>query len=217
MQEISIDSFRGLDSFKIKRFHLVASLIIIELVGILTLAWYLRVPLYQKYLTVSTRTYSLSALSTNQKYLFTQGDFIVGKTAPSNQVVALIRNEGDLSKKLKFRIPVSQDGTWDFRIPSDTEPGSYRVTIGIFASNNSSISIDTYKVRLLSGNIFSNDRSLKEFLANFTDNTSVPAPSSSADPEDIEEINQSLGNTGVPLEESSDEPSQTPAKPILVN
>lgn len=223
----TIDFFERIGEFEIKKPQLMKTLILVELLGIAILVWYLREPLYQKYLTVSNKTYSISSLNQSQKYIFTKGDFLAGTAAAGNKIIILLRQENDLSKRLKTKMVAGADGGWHYRFPADLKEGKYRMTVGVFGNNNQVVSIDTYRIRALSNNILVNNRDLKSFFAGFS-NTNVSnsldlinskaLPESLPEPAEIEEISQAVVDLNLPLTIPQPlEQTTTPDKPVLDN
>lgn len=168
MRSKVIDFFERLPNFELRKPQLYLILIGVEVLGILVLVWYLRTPLSQKYLTVSSRTYNVSDLNQTARYLLTEGDFLVGKTTVSNKLVLLVRDESDQSFKVKARVPIQDNGAWFYKIPSDFKAGKYRLTVGVFDVSNQIVGIDTYKLNVLNSNVLKNSRDIKEFWAYFS-------------------------------------------------
>lgn len=137
--------FDRLKSVKLRKKHLIFPLIFAEILGILVLVWFLRVPLYQKYLKAEPKNYSVDSLNPDKQYLLKQGDFITGKSdlrllqvwlAPNGSKHGLIPNDRD---------------EFVFQIPPDTKPGSYQFIIA--GDNFGKIEVvKTLKIRVESNN-----------------------------------------------------------------
>lgn len=131
-----------LKSIKIKRKDLFLPLVLTEILGILVLLWYLRVPLAQKYLIVPPKSYSVDEMEEGKQYLLRQGDFIWGKSSPESKLQLLFYPGGQ-----KYTLPTDDQGNFQFQIPQETAPLEYRLII-----INNLTAIKDFKVRIISNN-----------------------------------------------------------------
>lgn len=115
--------FDRIKAIKIKRKKLFLPLILTEVLGILVLLWFLRLPLTQKYLTFAPISYQVETMDPDKQYLLRQGDFITGKTSP-NSTLALLLYPGS-----KHALLTDSRGNFSFQIPGQTPPAEYRLII----------------------------------------------------------------------------------------
>jgi hypothetical protein len=139
--------FDRIKQTKIKRKYLVSALVFTEILGIITLIWYLRSPLYDKYLVSSPKAYSIQAFSSEKTYLLNQGDFLRGQTSPNNQLVIILRQGKKQIDTLKPAL--TKDGNWTYQIPESVQPGRYTFTLGYETPDNK-ISSQNYRIRIKS-------------------------------------------------------------------
>ena len=143
-------------SVKIRRKNLIFPLIFAEIIGILTLIWFLRIPLAQKYLTSPPDNYSVNSMDPGIQYLLRQGDFINGRTKPNSTLQ--IRLAGDGAKN---GVISDTEGNFTFQIPLNTNPGPYQLIIAGDNSDETTV-IRILKIRVQSNNI------LSQFLEKFS-------------------------------------------------
>lgn len=105
------------------------------------MVWYLRVPLYRKYLAVKPVAYPIWLFSPDKRYLLSEHDFLVGTAAP-NYKVKLIFTAGTYKKTVK----VSDKGNWVAQLPSGMLHKPYRLTVAQFDTNNKLATVESYKV-----------------------------------------------------------------------
>src|SRR3989344_6880635 len=89
--EVMDELFDRIKLIKIKRRTLAIFLILTELLGILVLVWFLRVPLSQKFLTNPPKAYSVDSFDSQKTYAINQADFLRGSADPKSKVVAIMR------------------------------------------------------------------------------------------------------------------------------
>ncbi len=131
-----------------KRKKLIFPLIITEIIGILVLIWFLRIPLYQKYLAVQPNNYAIDSLDPDRQYLMKQGDFISGTTTAGTTLQIWLAPDG-----LKHGITPDYEGNFSFQIPTETIPDSYQLIIA--SDRNGEIgAIKVLKVRIESNGKF---------------------------------------------------------------
>lgn len=143
--------FDRIRTAKINRKYLVISLIFTEILGIITLTWYLKAPLYKKFLTTPPQAYLLSQMNTQTRYLFAQGDFIKDQAPPGANIVILLSEGSQVLNKSKTIADSS--GQWYYQIPEDTAPGIKNLTIGNLDQNNNLQTHQSYKVRIKSNKL----------------------------------------------------------------
>lgn len=107
-----------------KRKDLFLPLILTEILGILVLVWYLRIPLIQKYLIIPPANYSIDGMEGGKQYLLRQGDFITGKTQPESTLQLLFYPDGP-----KYALRADPEGNFKFQTPQDTKTQEYRLII----------------------------------------------------------------------------------------
>lgn len=134
--------------FKIKKSTLAKILIIVEIIGITIMAWYLREPLYKKYLAVKPKAYSVQAMDPQKRYLVSENDFLVGK-APPNTKMKLIFNPG----RYKRTVRVSDKGNWVAQVPKILDFKPYRLTLANFDQKNNLTSLESFKTRIQSESV----------------------------------------------------------------
>lgn len=133
-------------AIRIKRKDLFPLLVLTEILGILVLIWFLRVPLTQKYLTYSPQSYSVDTMDTGKQYLIRQGDFITGKTLPRSTLQILIYPNGP-----KHALLSDSEGNFQFQIPDQIKTQEYRLVI-INDNIDRLAAIKDLKVRIVSNN-----------------------------------------------------------------
>lgn len=116
--------FDRIKAIKIKRKDLYLPLILSEILGIIVLVWFLRVPLSQKYLLESPSNYLVQAMDENTQYLLRQGDFISGNAPAHSKLQILFMPDG-----LKYTLSADPSGNFSFQIPPETRTGEYRLLI----------------------------------------------------------------------------------------
>lgn len=131
--------------WKINKAKLAKILIITELIGIAVMVWYLRVPLYQKFLAVKPKAYSLQAFSPDTRYLMSENDFLFGTTNPGYKV-KLIFTAG----RHKRTVKASDQGNWVAQLPKDLAHKSYRLTTAYFDTNDKLTQVESYKIHVQS-------------------------------------------------------------------
>lgn len=131
---------------KIKKKDLFFLLIVTEIVGILSLFWFLRIPLSQKYLADSPRSYSIDSMDQSKQYLFKQGDFITGTAGSSDKLQILLIPNGS-----KYSLSTNPEGNFAFQIPTQTKPQEYRLLI-LKNSSGSLESVKNLRIRVASSN-----------------------------------------------------------------
>lgn len=130
---------RGI-SFKNKA-KLAKILIITELIGIAAMIWYLRVPLYQKFLAVKPKAYSLQAFSPDTRYLMSENDFLFGSTTPGYKVKLILTAGGQ-----KRTVKASDQGNWVAQLPKNLPHKSYRLTTAYFDTQDKLSKVESFKV-----------------------------------------------------------------------
>lgn len=139
--------FDRLKAIKIKRKYLIISLISTEILGILVLIWFLRIPLSQKFFITSPKAYSVVSLNPQKRYLASPGDFLSGRAIPNTKVKVLIT-----PGNIKSSFTSNSKGEWNYQIPANFNPGIYQFTFGNFDKNNKLVTFQSYKFRIQSSN-----------------------------------------------------------------
>lgn len=142
------NNFQRFKKTSFKKRSLAITLILAEIIGILTLLWYLREPLSKKYLTYTPKAYSIIVMNNKASYVLRNGDFIVGNTIPNTKVTTLIT-----PNKIKNSATAGKDGSWNYVIPDDIKTGRYKFTVGYFDKSNKLTFYKTYSIRIISNNI----------------------------------------------------------------
>lgn len=145
--------------WKITKAKLAKILIICELLSILAMAWYLRVPLYQKYLAVKPKAYPMAAFDPNTRYLMSENDFLIGETEPGYKI-KLIFTAGSHKRTVK----ASTQGNWVAQLPKSLDHKPYRLTLAYFDTSDKLTNVDSYKVLVQSENIFFQNRLYRFYL-----------------------------------------------------
>lgn len=131
-------------SKKINRKKLVIILILSELLGIFSLVWYLRTPLYLKYLTLPPKKYYIEDMDLSKQYLMLNGDFITGESSPSESLELSV-SPGEQ----KYYLLTNPQGVFEFQIPQEIAANEYLFTIsaknqnGIDETKNLKVRIET--------------------------------------------------------------------------
>lgn len=138
--------FDRIKAIKIRKKDLFLPLVLTEILGILVLIWFLRVPLSQKYFSDSPSNYSVDSMDSNKQYLFKQADLITGKSEPFAKFQILLSPDGG-----KYPLSADAVGNITFQIPHEIAPGEYRLLIvkkesGIFKL------VKNLKIRIESNN-----------------------------------------------------------------
>lgn len=139
--------FDRIKNTKIPRKYLIAGLISAEILGILVLIWFLRVPLTQKFLLASPKAYSVEEMNPQKRYVVKQGDFLVGKNEANSAVKVFIGPEKIISK-----IASSENGKWSYQIPLDLATTSHSLSIAKFNKENMLTGLKNYKIRVTPNN-----------------------------------------------------------------
>lgn len=161
--------------WKVTKSQLAKFLIITEILSILAMAWYLRVPLYQKYLAVKPTAYPIAAFDPNTRYLMSENDFIIGKTEPDYKV-KLIFTAGSNKRTVK----ASSQGNWVAQLPKSLDHKPYRLTLAYFDTKDQLSKVDSFKVLVQSENIFFQNKLYRYYLRPFLPSTvaaATPKPS----------------------------------------
>lgn len=137
--------FDHIKAIKINREYLIGTLIFTEILGIITLIWYLRSPLTQKFLTKPPQAYAVSSFNPQTQYLVSRGDLLTGNSEPNSEVRALIT-----PGFLKSSVRSTPEGSWWFQIPQSLKPGVYTISFGNLDSNGKLTTFQSYKVRVQS-------------------------------------------------------------------
>ncbi len=116
--------------------------------AIIFMTWYLRGPLYQKYLIVKSKNFPLILMSDKYRYLVSQNDYLSGKAIPNSKVKVLL-NPGRIKKTLQ----VDEEGFWFYQIPLDAPKKKYRLTVADFDKDNKLAFVKDYRVRIQSNNV----------------------------------------------------------------
>ena len=149
-------------TFKVKRKHLVVSLLATEILGILVFLWILRVPIAQKFFTSPQKAYSVVSLNPQKRYLVSQGDLLTGKAIPGTSVKILITPEF-----IKNTITADSKGDWWYQVPADLQTNVHRFTFGNFDKNNKLVTFQTYKFRVQSNiSLFNLTDSIRRRISN---------------------------------------------------
>lgn len=152
--------------WKITKAKLAKILIITEMIGILAMAWYLRIPLYQKYLAVKPKAYPMAAFDPSTRYLMSENDFLVGETIPGYKV-KLILTAGSHKRTVK----ASSQGNWVAQLPKSLLHKPYRLTVAYFDTNDKLTKVDSFKVLIQSENIFFQNKLYRYYLRPFLPST----------------------------------------------
>ncbi len=145
--------------WKITKSKLAKILIISEIISILAMIWYLRVPLYQKYLAVKPSAYQVSAFDPNTRYLLSENDFLIGQTEPGYKV-KLIFTAG----RNKRTVKASSQGNWVAQLPKSLDHKPYRLTLAYFDSQDKLTNVESFKVLVQSENIFFRNHFYRYYL-----------------------------------------------------
>lgn len=146
-----ISLIEELAGIKIRKKLLVVFLIITEIIGILVLVWYLRIPLTQKYILFSPKTYSALKMSPKLRYKLKINDHLVG-TASANTKFKFFLSPG----KIIHKGQVDDNGTWSYSIPDNIKTGKYSLVAAFFNKKGKPSMIKTYKLRVESNNVLIN-------------------------------------------------------------
>src|SRR3989344_3456162 len=148
--------------------------------AILAMIWYLRAPLYNKYLVVDAKNFPLILMSDKFRYLVSEGDFLSGKAIPNSKIKVLL-NPG----RIKKTITVDSDGLWFYQIPSDVEKKRYRLTVADFDKDKKLAFVKDYRVRIQSNNILQQNPLKKIFSLSSVNaqTTKATSPSASLQPQ----------------------------------
>lgn len=141
--------FDRIKAIKINQNYLAWSLIFTEIVGILTLIWYLKTPLFKKFLEEPAEAYSVVTLDPDKRYLASQGDYLAGKAIPNTLVKVLITPGNSI-----FSFRADGKGDWRFQIPETINKQIFRFTFGNFDVNKKLVTFRSYKFRIQSNNPF---------------------------------------------------------------
>lgn len=170
---------------KITKTKLAKILIISEIIGILAMVWYLRMPLYQKFLAVKPRAYSMAAFDPSTRYMLSENDFLMGSTSPDSKVKLIFTSGG-----FKRTVKASDQGNWVAQLPKSLTHKSYRLTLAYFDSQDKLTDVDSFKVYVQSENIFLQSRAYRYYLRPFLPSTVQaatikvsPSPKVTATPE----------------------------------
>ncbi len=145
--------------WKISKGQLAKILIIAELISIAAMIWYLRVPLYQKYLAVKPKGYSISAFNPDTRYILSENDFIIGQAKPEYKV-KLIFTSGSIKRTVK----TSSEGNWVAQLPKNLDHKPYRLTIAYFDTADKLTQVDSYKVLIQSESVFLQNRMYRFYI-----------------------------------------------------
>lgn len=178
--------FDYIKSTKISKKTLAQALIFTELLGILTLIWFLKVPLYQKFLIKSPKSYSLLQMNNQTRYLVSQGDYIAGQANPGIKIVLLIRDIEGI--KNTARIFPNELGIWNFQLPRNLDLGTKTLTTAEVKSDNDISNIKNYRIRILPDDLLSLNTSnqpqqtiLEDVVTSFEEINLIANNSSSAE------------------------------------
>lgn len=138
-----------LKAAKPNRKYLVSTLIFTEILGIITLIWFLKAPLNKRFLLISPKAYSVISLDTNKRYLASQGDYLAGKAIPNTTVKILVTPGNSI-----FSLRSDSNGDWRFQIPESLQKEIFRFTVGNFDIKNKLVTFRSYKFRIQSNNSF---------------------------------------------------------------
>lgn len=190
--------------FKITKAKLAKILIISELVGILAMIWYLRAPLYRKFIAVKPRAYSISSFEADTRYLLSQNDFLMGTVNPHYKV-KLIFTAGGFKRTVK----ASDQGNWVAQLPKSLKHKSYRLTLATFDTNDKLANVESYKVYVQSENIFYQSRVYRYYLRPFLPSsvqaaTIKPTPSPSVEKIATASTKPTIAGGGTPSTWSSE-------------
>lgn len=147
--------FDRIKSLKIPRKYLITGLILTEILGILVLVWFLRVPLSQKYLVTPPKAYSILQMDNSQRYVIAQGDYLTGNTTPNTKIVTLLRRGGDRGSQIKLRQISDNNGNWFYQIPYDLAEDKFQFAIGTFDNRNNLNSVKVVKLKVVANNLLS--------------------------------------------------------------
>lgn len=152
--------------WKITKAKLAKILILAEVLSILVMIWYLRIPLYQKYLAVKPTAYPIGAFDPNTRYLMSENDFLIGQTEPGSKV-KLIFTAG----KNKRTVRASSQGNWVAQLPKSLGHKPYRLTLAYFDTKDKLTKVDSFKVLVQSENIFFQSHAYRYYLRPFLPST----------------------------------------------
>jgi hypothetical protein len=138
------------------------TLITAELLGILILVWFLRTPLYEKYLTAPQKAYDTSKMTESKQYLVAQNDQLVGKGKPESKIKFYL---SPLKKITSSRTDGS--GGWVYQVPKDLPAGRYRLYVAEFDDLSKTVLIKNYRIRVASRGFF--EGIIKKLSVNFVD------------------------------------------------
>ncbi|MBI2593223.1 hypothetical protein HYW44_01095 [Candidatus Daviesbacteria bacterium] len=135
--------FDRIKNIKITRKDLFLPLVLTEILGILVLIWFLRVPLSQKFLASAPKAYSVVSLNPQKRYLISQNDFLTGKAIPDTQIKIQI-SPGN------FRSTAYSDstGNWSWQIPLHLSTGVYRISYLNIDKSQKEVTTQSYKFKV---------------------------------------------------------------------
>lgn len=120
------------------------TLICAELLGILVLVWFLRAPLYEKFLAQPPKAYDSSKMQTNKQYLVSQNDQIVGKAEPDTKIKFYL---SPLKQITTSR--TDSQGVWNYQIPRNLPAGKYQLYVAFFGTSKE-VLIKNFHFRVVS-------------------------------------------------------------------
>lgn len=105
------------------------TLICAELLGILVLVWFLRAPLYEKFIAQPPKAYDSGKMLSTKQYLVSQNDQIVGKAEPDTKIKFYL---SPLKQITTSR--TDSQGVWIYQIPRNLPAGKYQLYVAFFGT-----------------------------------------------------------------------------------
>jgi hypothetical protein len=134
-------------------------IVVVLIVSILSLVYYLKGPLTERFFTKDPSSYYLSNFKQDYRYRIYQGDYLLGKKALPNSKIKVLITPG----KYSFTAKADSKGEFVFRLPEEAKLGKFRVTFANFDALKNLAWIRSYKVTIDSNNTISQLPILKNF------------------------------------------------------
>lgn len=145
--------FDRIKNTKIKHKLLATSLVIAELIGVFVLIWYLRQPLFERFLVTPPKSYTFESFDPQKRYLISRGDLLRGKKALPNSNILAIITPG----KQKITAKADKNGEFTIQLPSDAQLGRYRITLANYDALKNLAWARSYKLTIKSNSAIANN------------------------------------------------------------